>query len=67
MRDKIGKIDGESAISLSTNNTIKEEALSALIMLGFGKSPAEKALTKILSSGEELTVEELIKRTLKNL
>ena len=36
-------------------------------MLGFGKNPAEKALTKILSSGEELTVEELIKRTLKNL
>jgi len=67
LRDKIGKIDGEATISLVSNNTIKEEALSALIMLGFGKSPAEKALGKILSSGEELTVEELIKRTLKNL
>tara|TARA_B100000809_G_scaffold71156_1_gene68750 strand:+ start:4540 stop:5121 length:582 start_codon:yes stop_codon:yes gene_type:complete len=67
LRDKIGKIDGESTISLRTNNTVKEEALSALVMLGFGKNPAEKALTKILSSGEELTVEELIKRTLKNL
>lgn len=67
LRDKIGKIDGSASISLSTNNTIKEEALSALVMLGFGKNPADKALNKILSSGEELTVEELIKRTLKKL
>lgn len=67
LRDKIGKIDGAATISLSTNNTIKEEALSALVMLGFGKNPAEKALNKILSEGEELTVEELIKRTLKKL
>ena len=66
LRDKIGKIDG-ATISLTPNNTIKEEALSALVMLGFSKNPAEKALTKTLSSGEELTVEELIKRTLKNL
>jgi Holliday junction DNA helicase RuvA len=67
LRDKIGKIDGAATISLTANNTIKEEALSALVMLGFAKNPAEKALSKILSSGEELTVEELIKRTLKNL
>jgi Holliday junction DNA helicase RuvA len=67
LRDKIGKIDGSAAISLTPSNTIKEEALSALVMLGFNKNPAEKALTKILSTGEELTVEELIKRTLKNL
>jgi holliday junction DNA helicase RuvA len=67
LRDKIGKIDGAATISLSTNNTIKEEALSALVMLGFGKNPAEKVLNKILSEGEELTVEELIKRTLKKL
>jgi Holliday junction DNA helicase RuvA len=67
LRDKIGKIDGAATISLTPSNTIKEEALSALVMLGFSKNPAEKALTKILSSGEELTVEELIKRTLKNL
>ncbi len=67
LRDKIGKIDSSATISLTPSNTIKEEALSALLMLGFSKNPAEKALTKILSSGEELTVEELIKRTLKNL
>ena len=67
LRDKIGKVDDTTTISSPTNNTIKEEALSALVMLGFGKNPAEKTLNKILLSGEELTVEELIKRTLKKL
>jgi len=67
LRDKIGKVESSSINSISTNNTVKEEALSALVMLGFGKSPAEKALNKVMTGGEELTVEELIKRTLKNL
>lgn len=67
LRDKIGKVEGADSISVSSNNTIKEEALSALVMLGFAKNPAEKALTKIMNSGEEISVEELIKRTLKNL
>lgn len=67
LRDKIAKVEGVDSISVSSNNTIKEEALSALVMLGFSKNPAEKALTKIMSLGEDLSVEELIKRTLKNL
>ncbi|MGB0886529.1 MAG: Holliday junction branch migration protein RuvA [Vicingaceae bacterium] len=67
LRDKIGKVDEATTISLSTNNTIKEEALSALVMLGFGKSQAEKALTKIIAEGDELSVEGLIKKTLKKL
>ena len=67
LRDKIGKIDGAVTISSVANNTVKEEALSALVMLGFAKNSAEKALNKIISAGEDLTVEELIKRTLKNL
>lgn len=67
LRDKIGKVDEASTISLTMNNTVKEEALSALVMLGFSKAQAEKALTKILSEEEGLTVEALIKKTLKKL
>ena len=67
LRDKIGKVENTGSISGIPNNTIKEEALSALIMLGFSKKPAENALTKVMSSGEDLSVEALIKRTLKNL
>jgi Holliday junction DNA helicase RuvA len=67
LRDKIGKVEGTTTISNPLNNTVKDEALSALVMLGFAKNPAEKALDKIISIEKELTVEELIKRTLKNL
>jgi len=67
LRDKIGKVDGVETISLQSNNTVKDEALSALVMLGFSKNPAEKALDKIIKIGDDLTVEELIKRALKSL
>ena len=67
LRDKISKVENSGGISLSQSNTVKDEALSALVMLGFNKSSAEKALNKIISSGKELTLEELIKRTLKSL
>lgn len=67
LRDKVGKSDGAEIISSFSNNTIKEEALSALVMLGFSKLPADKALNKIMTENSNLTVEELIKRTLKSL
>jgi len=67
LKDKIEKVDGSEIILPHLNNTIKDEALSALVMLGFAKKPAEKALALLLANGEEYTVEELIKRTLKNL
>ena len=67
LRDKIGKVESGATISLQSNNTVKDEALSALVMLGFGKTPAEKALDKIVKTGDDFTVEELIKRALKSL
>lgn len=67
LKDKIGKVESSDNLSMFSNNTIKEEALSALVMLGFSKAPADKALTKIISQNPEVTVEELIKKTLKNL
>ncbi len=67
LKDKIGKVELTGKISAFANNTIKDEALSALIMLGFAKVPAEKALEKIFVQTSDITVEELIKRTLKTL
>jgi Holliday junction DNA helicase RuvA len=69
LKDKIGKISGSNTgNSLFGNNKIKEEALSALVMLGFVKNQAEKAIEKSLKMQVEFTsVEELIKLTLKNL
>lgn len=68
LKDKILKtsdsLDNKSGLM---NNTIKNEALSALVVLGFDKKMAEKALTKILLKEPSITnVEELIKKSLKS-
>jgi Holliday junction DNA helicase RuvA len=68
LKDKMGKSDLSSEIFTNTNNTLKEEALSALVMLGFNKQGADKVLDKIIrTEGTGQTVEQLIKSALKNL
>jgi holliday junction DNA helicase RuvA len=51
-----------------SNNTMHEEALSALVMLGFAKNAAQKALATILKKkqGAPVTTEELVKEALKS-
>lgn len=69
LKDKIGKSNNVSAeFFVSSNNILKEEALSALVMLGFNKAAADKVLDKIIKTeGTGQTVEQLIKSALKNL
>lgn len=67
LKDKLGKDFKFGEKVQAHNNTIKEESLSAMVMLGFAKNVAEKALDKILSENNNLTVEELIKKALKIL
>ncbi len=68
LKDKVGKFEIANQISHSQNNTIKNEALSALVVLGVDKKKAEKIIETILNNGNsELTVESLIKKTLKSL
>lgn len=68
LKDKLGKIDGiEQNILTFANNTNKDEALSALLALGFTKNAVEKTLNKVLKAQPELDVEGLIKEALKNL
>lgn len=50
-----------------SHNTIKEEALSGLLILGFNRNAAEKAISRILKTKQIGSVEELIKETLKTL
>lgn len=67
LKDKLSKEEGSTQITTIVSNTIKEEALSALLTLGFVKSSAEKVIDEILKKESELSVEKLIKLALKNL
>jgi holliday junction DNA helicase RuvA len=67
LKDKVGKQLSAGEIFTFEDNTKREEALSALVMLGFAKSAVSKVLEKIIREEKNLTVEDLIKRALKNL
>lgn len=67
LRDKLLKEKPAEDLFILKDNRIKEEALSALVILGFNKSDVDKALTKILSKESDLSLENLIKKALKQL
>ncbi len=68
LQDKLKKDGPGTLISMPLNNTSKDEALSALVMLGFVKNTAEKAVdAAVRSSAETLSVEAIIKIALKTL
>lgn len=71
LKDKIIKLqlspDKEPSLGKLVNNEAREEALSALSMLGFASTPSQKAVDQILSKEPELSVEKLIKLALKML
>jgi holliday junction DNA helicase RuvA len=70
LKDKVGKPSNSDASIplgfLNTNTKIREEALQALITLGFTKAVAEKNITQILKkTNGEISLENLIKASLK--
>ncbi|SHF58265.1 Holliday junction DNA helicase subunit RuvA [Mariniphaga anaerophila] len=67
LKDKLGKMPESGQILISTDNTIRNEALSALVMLGFAKKDADKAVSKIIKDDPGATVERVIKTALKRL
>ncbi len=70
LKDKIAK-GGEDVSSAlffqETTSANMEEALSALVMLGFAKSAAEKVLKSVYKENPQYTLEELIKFSRKRL
>ena len=67
LKDKILKIYDIDEVSVSKGNTNKDEALSALEVLGFVKKQAERVVDKIVMSQPDANVETIIKLALKNL
>ena len=69
LKDKVS-VDSVKASTdaAPVNNTFREEALSALIMLGFSKAQAQKGIQKTLKKDASIgSVEILIKESLKNI
>jgi Holliday junction DNA helicase RuvA len=75
LRDKVNSellnsaynLDGSTDNAPIVKSAAKDEALAALITLGYPKNASEKILNKILLSNPEYTSEELIKQALRLL
>jgi Holliday junction DNA helicase RuvA len=67
LKDKVLKLYNLDEISAVGYNKSKEEALSALEVLGFVRKTSEKMIEKIVKDYPDATVEMIIKQALKNL
>lgn len=68
LQDKLKKLGDNALLPLPVaKQSVPEEALSALVMLGFAKNQVEKVLTSIVQTNESLSVEQIIKMALKKL
>lgn len=67
LKDKVLKVYDLDELSAVSNNTHKDEALSALEVLGFAKKQAERVVDKVVANQPEASVEVIIKEALKNL
>lgn len=65
LKDKVAKGKESSNLLFTQDNTIKEEALSALLALGFTKKAAEKKMEQVYKNhAGEITVEDLVRKSL---
>lgn len=68
LKDKIGKVFEQTELKIPSHNRVKNEALSALVLLGFNKSQVEKVIEKVYNSFENRDdVGLLVKQCLKLL
>lgn len=67
LKDKVGKVGagGTGAVITAPHNTAREEALYALVALGYQRAAAEKVLMKLVATQSGLTVEQLVKEALR--
>ena len=67
LKDKVQKIEGNDEIPILQSNRTKEEALSALEVLGYPRRQSEKVIDNILQSTPDSSIEEVIKIALNKL
>ncbi|MGB7203802.1 MAG: Holliday junction branch migration protein RuvA [Pyrinomonadaceae bacterium] len=73
LRDKVGELSGDGTVlDAASRNALPadamfEDALSALVNLGYQRSAAEKALDQAAQEGTEISVQKLLRRSLQIL
>jgi len=67
LKDKMLNLSDSEEIQVFSNNTIKEEALSALEVLGYTRKQSEKVIDNVIQSSPDSSVEALIKAALNKL
>ena len=67
LKDKVLKIYDIDEGSISISNTNKEEALSALEVLGYTKKQSNRVVEKVIATNQDANVETIIKEALKKL
>ncbi len=67
LQDKVIKLYDLEEVSMVLNNTNRDEALSALEVLGFVRKTSEKVVEKIIKEDPDASVEVIIKKALKSL
>ena len=67
LKDKVLKLYDLDEVSMSQSNTNRDEALSALEVLGFLRKTSERVVEKIVKEDPDASVESIIKKALKNL
>jgi Holliday junction DNA helicase RuvA len=67
LKDKVIKLYDLDEVSMVQNNTNRDEALSALEVLGFVRKASEKVVEKIIKEDPDASVESIIKKALKSL
>ncbi len=69
LKDKLrkGPADDPSILGGKVSNTMRQEALTALMTLGIGRAAADKSVDAVLKkSGNTISLEDLVKQALKN-
>lgn len=67
LKDKVSKIEISTVDKPVVDNVLADEAVAALVMLGFSQMPAQKAVRKVIEINPQLTIEQVIKQSLKLL
>ena len=67
LKDKVSKVEFSAQGIPTASTSISEEAVAALVMLGFTQAMAQKAVKKVIDSDPQQKIEQIVKQALKLL